>query len=150
RKVREFNARMAAAGSSWAFYDHATPAWAPPGAAPDVGRNFYLALDDAGAVRAGYVLKTEPFLLRGKPFAVASIQGPVSEGLVDPAYGALAFHLIRDMEDRSPGLFSWGASDRLDGLLARLGFSQFSMPFQLRILRAGRFLRRNAFLRKSA
>jgi hypothetical protein len=148
--VHELNARMAAGGSSWAFYHRADPGWLAPGAAPNVVRNYYLALDEAGVVRAGYCLKTDEFLLRGETFVIASIQGPVSESLVNPAYRMLAFQLVRDMEDRSPNLFAWGASDRAHELLLRLGFTERWMPFQLRILHAGRFLRRNAYLRRSA
>jgi hypothetical protein len=147
--VRDFNARMAAAGSDWAFYDSADPGWVAPGRLPNVRREYYVALDDDDVVRAGYCLKLEEFLLRGQPFVMASIQGPVSEGLVNPAYRVLAFHLIRDMEDHCPNLFGWGASHRALELFVRLGFSQHRMPVQLRILKAGRFFRGATYLRRS-
>jgi hypothetical protein len=145
--VQAFNERLA--GSGWAFYDKAEPNWLPPGTAPSVVRNYYLGVDDDGVVRGGYCLKTDEFLLRGETFVISSIQGPVSEGLVDPTYRMLAFQLIRDMEDRSPNLFAWGASDRAHELMLRLGFNEHRMPFQLRLARATRFLRRNGYLRRS-
>jgi hypothetical protein len=148
--VRAMNRRMGEAGSAWGFYDEATPDWLASGASPNVRRDFYVATEEDGTVRAGYCLKPEQFLLRGEPCEFASIQGPVSEGLVNPAYGALAFQLIRDMETRASRLFGWGASDRALELLLRLQWQKFNMPFQLHIRRPFRFLRRNAFLRLSS
>ena len=103
--VKAFNARMAEGGSSWGFYENSKPEWLAPGASANARRDYYLAFDDEGVVRAGYCLKPEQFLLRGQPIELASIQGPISEGLVNPAYGMLAFQLIRDMESRAPNLF---------------------------------------------
>jgi hypothetical protein len=146
--VKALNRRLAEGGSTWAFYEQANPEWLEPGATPNTQRDFYVALDDEGVARGGYALKPEVFLLRGKPIELASIQGPVSEGLVNAAYSPLAFQLIRDMESRSPNLFSWGASDRVLELFRRLKWREHRMPFQLRVVRPARFLRRNAFLRK--
>ncbi len=139
--VCEFNARMEASGSDWRFYEHAKPKWLPAGVSPRVRRDYYVAIDDDDLVRAGYCLKPEEFALRGEPIEFASIQGPVSEGLVDRAYGMLAFQLIRDMEARSPRLFVWGTSDRMMQLLNRLKWKTFPMPFLVRVVKAGRVLR---------
>uniref|UniRef100_UPI0025E9CE43 hypothetical protein n=1 Tax=uncultured Phenylobacterium sp. TaxID=349273 RepID=UPI0025E9CE43 len=146
--VQAFNRRLAERGTTWGFYAQATPKWLAAGETPNARRDFYLGLDDDGVVRAGYCLKPEHFLLQGEPFEFTSIQGPVSEGLVDPAYRMLALQLIRDMESRASHLFAWGASDRVLELLLRLKWRAFQAPLQLRIQRPSRFLRHNAFLRQ--
>lgn len=148
--IEAFNRRLAAGGSDWAFYEKCTPRWLPQGACPNVHRDYFVAVEDAGDARAGYCLKFETFLLRGEPIQMASLQGPVSEGLVDPAYGMLAFRLFRDMEDRCARIFAWGASHRVLELMLRLKWRRFRMPLQLRVVRAGLFLRQANLLRRSA
>jgi len=149
-RVAEFNGRMAAAGSRWKFFESATPEWTPPGITEAVWRDYYLALDDAGPVRGAYCLKPQQFLLRGAPVSLAGLQGPVSEGVIDQRYVALAFLLVRDMEEREPNIFSWGAADRLVELLKELGWVEILTPAQMRIVRPNRFLRKAEAFRKSA
>ncbi|WP_293682574.1 hypothetical protein [uncultured Phenylobacterium sp.] len=112
-------------------------------------RDYYLALEDDEVVRAGFCLKREEFLLDGEAVTLASFQGPVSEGLVNPAYGMLAFRLFRDMEAMQPNLFAWGPTERVMELMLRLKWRQFFMPLQVKVLNAGRFLRESTYLRGS-
>jgi hypothetical protein len=139
--VKALNARLAAGGSTWGFYDFAIPRWAPPGQTPHAARALYLAIDEAGATHAGYCLKTQTFLVGGVETEAASFQGPVSEGLVDPRYSMLGMRLVRDMERRSPLLFAWGATERLGALLKGLGWNQTGGALVMRIVRAERVLR---------
>lgn len=147
--VRAFNQRMGAQGTHWGFYDRALPDWLPPGRTPNARRDFYLGVDETPAVRGAYCLKQQRFLIHGDPVDAASIQGPVSEGLIDQRFGSVALHLIRDMQQREPRLFAWGASERLLAVLRRMRWTEFHTPLALRVLRPGRFLRMNRFLRKN-
>ncbi|MET3528140.1 hypothetical protein [Phenylobacterium koreense] len=147
--VRAFNQRLSEAGSHWGFYDTSIPAWLPPGLSPKVRRDFYLATDETPAVRGAYCLKRQPFLVNGNALEVASIQGPVSEGLVDQRFGTVALHLIRDMQGREPKLFAWGASERLLSVLRRMRWTALDTPFAMKVVRGNRFLRLNRFLRGS-
>lgn len=147
--VREFNGRMGAHGTTWGFYDQATPGWLPQGSSPNAWRDFFLALDETPAVRGAYCLKHQLFLARGEPTWAASIQGPVSEGLVDQKFGTVALHLIRDMQQRQARLFAWGASEKLLGVLKRMKWVEVQTPLALHVVNAGRFLRMNRFLRKN-
>jgi len=144
--VRAFNARMADAGSSWKFYDRARPTWLEPKEDEALHRKFFIAIEDGQTVRGAYCLKSQDFLLSGRSLNAASIQGPVSEGLVDPRYGAIALHLIRDMQAREPVLFAWGASERLLGVLSRLKWKSYATPLCLRVVNASRFLKENRFV----
>ena len=144
--VRAFNARMAEAGSDWEFYDRARPTWLAPKGNETPHRRFFLAIEDDRNVRGAYCLKSQDFLLPDRRLSAASIQGPVSEGLVDPRFGATALHLIRDMQNREPALFAWGASERLLGVLSRLKWKSYATPLCMRVVNASRFLQENRFL----
>ena len=102
--VNALNERLEAGGSDWKFYQHAAPKWAPPGLSPHVGREYFVALDDSQAVRGGYCLKRQSFVVQGQLVQAASIQGPVSEGLVDARYAMLGMRMVRDMEQREARL----------------------------------------------
>jgi hypothetical protein len=149
--VRAFNQRLAAANSTWAFYEEHRPDWLAP--EPDqprtVWREYFVAVENDQVARGGYCLKPQQFELNGRNVLIANWQGPVSEGEVDRRYALLALQMMRDMERRQPLLFAWGASERLSELLRRLGWRSAAMPFLLRVVRPVVFLRHNAFLRTS-
>lgn len=147
--VQAFNARMSALGTHWQFYDKAAPEWLPRSAGAPMWRDYYVAVDDTPAARGAYCLKHQRFLIQGEVVVAAGIQGPVSEGLVDPKFGTMALHLIRDMQQREPNLFCWGASERLLGVLRRMKWTEIQTPVALHVVKAGRFLRMNRFLRTS-
>ena len=147
--VRAFNQRMGERGTHWGFYDTASPGWLAPGQSPNAQRDYYLGVDETPAVRGAYCLKQQQFLIGGEVVQAASIQGPVSEGLIDQRFGTVALHLIRDMQQRQPRLFAWGASERLLGVLRRMRWTEFHTPLALRITKTSRFLRMNRFLRKN-
>lgn len=148
--VKAMNARLAAGGSTWAFYDYAAPRWAAPGQTPHAARSFYLALDDAGSVHGGYVLKVQTFLANGVEIEAATLQGPVSEGLVDPRFSMLGMRMVRDMERRMPLLFAWGGTEKLTGVLKGLGWSDFTGALATKVLRADRLLKLMPQIRKRA
>lgn len=147
--VGDFNARLAAAGADWAFYDKARPEWLPTGVSDNTWRDYFVAVEDGSAVRGAYCLRTQRFLFQGEPVEASSIQGPISEGLIDKRFGMLAFHMIRDMEQRAPRLFGWGSSERMLAVLRKLRWREFRTPFLLRLVKVNRFLRLNKFLRSS-
>jgi hypothetical protein len=84
---------------------------------------------------------------------VTDWQGPVSEGVIDRRYNMLGLRTIRDMVKRRPLLYSWGHGEdeaRMVQMLRTMGWPLLGTPFCLRILKPHRFLRRNAYLRRSA
>lgn len=105
--VAALNERMRP-GGRWGFFEEASPAWLPyaPGATPH--REYLVAHEDGVHVRGGYVLKHEQAFVAGSMRAVASVQGPYTEGAADPRYAPVVFEMIKDMLARQPLLYEWG------------------------------------------
>jgi hypothetical protein len=146
--VHAFNARLTSGGAwRFRFYESATLEWLAPGQSENAQRECFVAIDEGGNVRGAYCLKSQAFLVGRRPLTIASMQGPVSEGIVNKRYGLVALQLVRDMTRRQPALFMWGGPAVLSGILVRLGWKQFEAPLLIRILRVNRFLRLNRLLR---
>ncbi len=149
RMVQDFNARMAAAGSDWAFYETNVPDWIPHDSArsQNVWREYFVVIENDAEVRGGYCLKPQKFLLRGADIWISNFQGPVSEGLVNPRYSLLALSFMAHMQRLQPRLYAWAASERMIALLQTLRWRIFWTPFFFRVLKPGRFLRQASHLR---
>lgn len=151
--VLAFNARMRATGSKWGFYADPVPDWCPPRPGQKVWREYFVAVDDGGAVRGGFALKPQDWEIRRATHLVTDWQGPVSEGSIDPKYAALAMRLLREMTARRPALYSWGhgGSDQpMVQILRKMNWLIHGTPFCLLVLKPYRFLRRNAYLRTTS
>lgn len=146
--VEAFNSRLQDAGAENRFYERATPKWLPPGLSDHVWRQYFVAVDDADVVRGAYVLKPQTFNLKGRAIEVASIQGPLSEGIVDRRYGALAMVMVRDMYARSPLLFGLGGGERLHRVLNAMGWKAYAAPLLIHVRNPGRFVRQSPLLRR--
>jgi len=150
--VAEFNDRMRQGGSRGGFYVDPEPSWLQQRSGARVWREFYVAVDDQGAVRGAYALKPQQWLIHGQLHWTSDWQGPFSEGAVDTRYGTLALRLLRDMEQKQPLLYSYGHGGNEQAvvqLLRRIGWLVHPVPFCLLVLRPARFLRLNRYLRRS-
>ncbi|MBT9471355.1 MAG: AMP-binding protein [Pseudomonadota bacterium] len=149
--VRAFNARMEAGGSPWRFYDTEVPDWLAAQDGTATWRDYFLAVDgEDGAVRGGFILKQQPFLLDGDITLVGNTQGPVSEGIVDQRFGALGGVLLKEALARQPLQIGWGSSKRKAEVLAQAGWPSRQVPILLQIVNANAFLRRSGLLRRNA
>lgn len=151
--VVAFNQRMRAAGSPWGFYADSESEWIPKRPDQTVWREYYVALDDQGAVRGGFVLKPQDWWIHTQTKVVTDWQGPFSEGSVNPQHASLAVRLIRDMVSKRPALYSWGhggAEQPMVKILRKMNWLLHETPFCLLVLRPARFLRFNALLRETA
>jgi len=150
--VNAFNARMHAGGSRWGFYADPNPDWIPKQDGAVSWREYHLAVENGEHVRGGYALKPQKWLIHGETEWVTDWQGPFTEALINPAYSALALRIIRDMLKKHPLLFSLGhggSDEPIVQLLERLKWTLYGTSACLRILNPYRFLRLNAYLRKS-
>lgn len=150
--VDAFNQRMHAGGSTWGFYTDPVPDWIPYQEGQRVWREYHLAVEDDDTVRGAYGLKPQDWLIRGKLHQVTDWQGPVSEGAISPAYGALGLRLVRDMLKKQPLLYSWGhgGDDQpIVQMIQKMGWLVHQTPFCLRVVKPRRFLRLNGLLRKT-
>ena len=79
--VRAFNARMRAADPLIFRLPESAPAMSPGTPVPGMEFRHFVVLDDAGEVRGGYFIRTQPFYIRGRiwmdavDFAVARVVG---------------------------------------------------------------------------
>ena len=151
--VHAFNARMRAGGSQWGFYPDPEPDWIPKQEGALSWREYYLAVEDGEYVRGGYALKPQQWLINGEIEWATDWQGPFTEALINPAYGTLALRILRDMLKKHPLLFSLGhggSDEPIVQLLHKLNWTLHGTSACLRILKPYRFLRHNAYLRKSS
>ncbi len=128
----------------------------PAAAARQVSARWRLALDGeisaGGAVRGGYLLKTQRFLAGGNPFHVGGYQAPLSEGIVNRKFGAVGLQLLQDALRQNPYLFTTGMGglDRpVAKLLAARGFTLRLAPLLFRIGHASRFFREVSAVRST-
>ncbi len=146
--VKAMNARLKAAGNSWAFYDMAVPRWLG-GEDTTAERRHVLAVDGEGAVHGGIVVKTQRWKLGDSERTLLTWQGPVSEGLIDKAHAGVATKFLMHLRDQNLPLFGWGGSDQLNPLLAAMGWAYFPTPLVMKFVRPQRVARLAPFLRTS-
>src|SRR3954453_20700768 len=101
-QVEAFNRRIREGGRSEGFYVRPDLEWIPPTPGARAWREFYVAIDDEQAVRGAFALKPQDWLIKGELKTVTDWQGPVSEGIVDPRFGAVGLRMLRHMVKARP------------------------------------------------
>jgi hypothetical protein len=148
--VRAFNARMRAADASLFGLPETAPAPNPNTPAPGIEFRHFLVVDDAGEVRGGYFIRSQPFYIRGRVHTIGHYQAPLSEGVVDKRYAAVGAAMLAHALAEQPLLFAMGMGgiDRpLPRMLRAMGWPILETPFYFLVLNAGRFLRNIGTLR---
>src|SRR5205807_8932069 len=92
--VRAFNEVLARAGARWRFPETAVPDWLPRVAGVPVWQDYFLLLED-DTVRGAIVLKRQEAALVGGYRRVGSFYWPLSDGVVDATYAAVAPRLLQ-------------------------------------------------------
>jgi hypothetical protein len=149
-QVRAFNERLRLGGSSFQFGAVPSRDEVFIGTANEIRSEHFLALDEDGAVRGAYTLVFQRFLIGGAAEQLAFLQLPISEGSVNPAFGAVGLLLLKDALRRSPLLFGLGMGGinrPLPKLFRALGFLVCEVPFFFHVLRPRAFLRNATALR---
>ena len=157
--VRAFNARLAAAKDldttvqSTVFPTSHVPEWLPKRPGCDLYQEQFVALDDESIVRGGYILKHQPFLVKGNLVRTAAFRLPISEGIIDRRFINVAVRLYADASERQPYLFGLGGGGYhvpVIKFLLAAGWQPTLVPFWFRIVRPTVFLQNIAVLRNSA
>lgn len=151
-QVVEFNARLRQQGVRFQFPESPQPTWLPPGESRVIYQVLYLAIDGGRAVRGGYILKSQPFSVDGKIRTIGNYQLPLSEGIINRAYGSVGLLMLGDALQRQPLLYclGMGGLDRpLPRMLKTMGWSTSLVPFYFRVNQADGFLRNISYLRMS-
>jgi hypothetical protein len=142
--VRAFNARMRAADALLFALPEAAPAPNPNTPVPGIEFRHFVVVDDAGEVRGGYFIRTQPFYIRGGIHVLGHYQAPLSEGIVDKRYAAVGAVMLAHALEQQPLLFAMGMGgmDRpLPRMLRAMGWPILETPFYFLVLNARRFLR---------
>lgn len=153
--VRRFNARIASGieDAGLIFPLHPLDTWLPKGGDPDIFQDTYLGVDETGEVRGGYVLKHQPFAMRGEIRRASMYRLALSEGIVDRRYVTVGLLALRHALAQQPYLFSLGMGS-FENSLAKMqkagGWSQYGVPFHFRVVKGAGFLRNIAPLRSTA
>jgi len=151
--VRAFNSRLRAAGALLFPLPETAPAPNPNTSAPGIEFRHFVVVDDAGEVRGGYFIRTQPFWIRGQVHAVAHYNAPLSEGIVDKRYAVVGAVMLAHALTEQPLLFAMGmgSMDRpLPRMLRAMGWPILETPFYFLVLNGTRFLRNIGPLRSRA
>jgi hypothetical protein len=142
--VRAFNTRMRAADALLFPLPETAPAANPNTPAPGIEFRHFVVVDDAGEVRGGYFVRTQPFIIRGQVHCVGHYNAPLSEGIADKRYAVVGTAMLAHALGEQPLLFAMGmgSADRpLPRMLRATGWSILETPFFFLVLNGKRFLR---------
>ena len=145
--VKAFNERIRLAKQAVRFSESPTPR----GTHPELYQEYFLACE-GDEVRGCYILKWQPFHVQGTRELIPNYRLPVSEGIVNQAYGMVGMLLLKNALRRSPqmlGLGGGGRTERLPELLSAMNWHLVDCPFYFYILNPYQFLRGLVHLRKS-
>src|SRR3989442_15237719 len=148
--VRAFNQRLGAGGISWRFPERCVPDWLPNVDGARVYQEFFLLLEGED-VRGAYALKHQEVSLCGEIQRVGSFYLPLSEGVINPAYGLVASRRLQDAMRRVPLLYSAGMGGRgtqVARLVRAMGWPMQVVPFYFKVRHGSRFLREVRYLRR--
>src|ERR1044072_5251301 len=147
--VRAFNQRLREGGSAFQFEQN--PLDVPwRGAANEFCPEHYVVIDDSGAVRGGYSLIFQQYLLNQSSERIGFLQIPISEGSVNPAFTPVGTALLRDAVRRSPLLLALGMGGMtgpVPRLLRAMGHELREIPFFFQVLRPRAFLQNASAIR---
>src|SRR5258707_9081093 len=126
-QVKDFNRRLEAGGVSYRSTEEPMVKNFEHGDVAIRSENFVVRDDAVDQVCGSYTLVHYPFAVRGVPANFAYIQIPLSEGTVNPKYGAVGALILRDILRRYPVTFGLGMGG-IDNPLPR---ALKAMRFQL-------------------
>ena len=104
-------------------------------------------------VRGGYIIKYQPFFVRGKIQYLGLLRLPLSEGIVNKSHVTVGVHILRDAMKAPCAQFALGMGgfDRpFPQMLRAIGWSLCSVPFYYTLNHPAQVLRNIQPLRRSA
>ncbi|HUT90258.1 MAG TPA: hypothetical protein VMY37_12220 [Thermoguttaceae bacterium] len=150
-EVAEFNRRLRAGGVPSAFPTRPTSEWLPPVPGRRLFQEQFVALDEEGIVRGGYILKHQDFKLGEEVVDVGDFRLPISEGTVNRNYALVTAQLIAHAFAKNPLLYGLGIGG-WNVPAARMakasGWLLLEIPFFFRVNHPARFLHGIPYLRK--
>jgi len=151
--ARAFNARLRAAGQLPFPLPETAPEPNPRTLAGGIEFRHFVALDDAGDVRGGYFIRSQPFWIRGQMHGVGHYSAPLSEGIIDKRFMPVGPMMLAHALAEQPLLFAMGMGGMnrpLPRMLQALGWTILETPFYFLVLNPRSFLRNIGPLRSTA
>lgn len=145
--IRRLNGRLRDGGAALEVYGESGDA-RPPG--PIQERLFVAA--DGDEVRGAVWLKEHDFRVRGADVRCGWLKYPVAESLVDQRFSAVPGSLLLQCLREQPRLLALGLGGHdtpLARMLARLKWTGTTVPFLVRVVRAGPVLRELEVLQRT-
>ena len=142
--VKAFNKRLRDRGEAlFKLPESPVSDWLPAGEGETLFEDFSLA-NDGDFVRGGYVLKHQPYWVNGEAATTGYVYSPLSEGIVNPAFGKVGLQLMMHALRRQPLLYCLGMGgfeNLLPKMLKAMGWSLCAVSFFLRVVRPAAFFR---------
>jgi len=91
--VRDFNYRLKAGGGIHCFPTSYISKWIPKLHNRNIYQEYFVAIDNEGMIRGGYIIKHQIFYVMGKLHSIANLQLPISEGIIDKKFMRVAILL---------------------------------------------------------
>ncbi len=150
--VRDFNARLRNGGVVlFQFPESHTSLELPKRGGLEIYEEYFVAVDNE-AVRGGYILKHQPFWIKGQIMQIGYLTLPLSEGIINKAYRRVGIDLFVDATKRQPLQYGLGMGSMeapFVKIMLALGARARSVPFYFRVVRPARFLHQCTYLRTS-
>lgn len=140
--AKAFNERMLHGKAPSEFMlPEATPRPLSELADPLITSTYFLAADGE-FVRGGFVLTDYPASLAGEKVNATDLIAPLSEGIIDPAFGMTGMQYIKYLQKYTKYGMAVGmgnVNNPFPRLLKAAGWNVMSVPFFFHVVRAGRF-----------
>ncbi len=149
--VRRFNTRLDGSNRNIRLSEPLVSSWLPRLPGRRVYQEYFVAEENGGAIRGGYILKHQQFLVGDRVMPVGICQSPISEGIVEPRYAIVGALLLRDALVRQPHLYALGMgglNEPYPRLLRALHWNLTLVPFYFKIFNLRAFVKNTSLLRK--
>ncbi len=150
--VKAFNRRLSAEDVGYQFPETTLPDWLPPEGDMLPNQRYYIALDDADAVRGGYILKHQAFRIGDEVVPIADLRLPLSEGIVDRDFARVGVEILFNSLSKQKLLFGMGIgseSESVSQLFKAGAWRITQIPFFFKVIHPFAFCRKIRFLRRT-
>ncbi len=130
--VKQFNERLKKGNCNFKFPESNVSKMFPPDTKISMFKEYFLAKDENGEVRGGYMFINQEFSINNKISKVKFLQLPLSEAVVNDEYSIVGPLILQDVQKKCRYVFALGMGDyeyALPKILKRIGWHMYSVPF---------------------
>jgi len=152
--VKDFNYRLEVGGATEPNHRFPTSynsEWIPHLNNRDIFEDHFLAIDEDGVVRGGYIIKHQMFYILGKLHSITQYRLPISEGIIDKKFMMVGVLLYKNAIKDYPNMYGLGGGgphQPSQRFIIKARWKLHPVPFYFKILKPNNFLK-NIYLRKN-